>query len=130
MHHIQPVSTRSHHSTERADRRQPTGSTAITAVIAAQLRTGVSVNRPRDHSVRTPGLMLVDHRGMLAVMTHPRHQVTQPCAAGRRPGVARMAQIMKVQAARSDRGHRLWPARLPVEVSGGPFLGCAGGPLP
>jgi hypothetical protein len=43
--------------------------------------------------------------------------ITLPRAAGRRPGVARMAQIMKVQAAYSDRGHRLRPARLPVEVT-------------
>jgi hypothetical protein len=122
MHHIQPLPTRSRHSTERAinvplaDRRQPTGSATLTAIIAAQLGTGVSVNRPRDRSVRAAGLMLVDHRGMLAVMTHPRHQVTQPRTAGRRPGVARMSQIMKVQSARSDRGHRLRPARLPVEA--------------
>ena len=31
---------------------QPTGSTGVTAILTAQLGTGVSVNRPRDHSVR------------------------------------------------------------------------------
>jgi hypothetical protein len=44
---------------------------AAVAAIAAQFCVGVSVDRSRDHAVRTLGLMLVDDRGAVAVMTHP-----------------------------------------------------------
>jgi hypothetical protein len=34
--------------------------------------------------------VLVDHGGPFAVMTHPRHEVLETCAAGRRESVPGM----------------------------------------
>jgi hypothetical protein len=41
----------------------------------------VRVDRLRDLLVSALRLMLVDHRGAFAVVTHPCHQVTQPRSA-------------------------------------------------
>jgi len=44
------------------------------------------------------GLVLVDQRGVHAVMAHADHQVTQACTAGRSEDVAGMTKIMEGQA--------------------------------
>ncbi len=62
-------------------------------------------------------LMLVDHGRAPAVMAHPRHQVAQPRAAGRRELVSGMAEIVKVQSLGADRLHRMRPGGHLVEVA-------------
>jgi hypothetical protein len=99
-----------------ADRGQAVSGAAVT-VIAAQLGIGMSVDRPSNSGVRAPGLMLVDDRGSLAIVTHPGHQISQPGPAGRRPGIPDMAQVMKVQTGHTDGGHSLRPVRLAIEVA-------------
>ena len=77
----------------------------------------VGVDRAGDRLVRAARLVLVDHGRALAVVAHPRHQVPQARAAGRRERVARMPQIMKMQALGADRPHRVRPGRHLVEVA-------------
>jgi hypothetical protein len=61
--------------------------------------------------------MLVDHRGTLAVVPHPRHQVAQPGATAEPPGGSRYAEIMKVQAASADRPDGISSGRHLVEIA-------------
>jgi hypothetical protein len=63
-----------------------------------------------DGLVSTPCRVLVDDRSALAVVTHADHQVPESCAAGRREGVPRVAEIVKVQALGADGPRRVRPA--------------------
>ena len=64
----------------------------------------VRVDRIRDRLISAPGLVLVDHRGPVAVAPHPGHQVPEPGAAfGMVPGVAEVAEVQARQADRLDR---------------------------
>ena len=109
----------------------PGGAADIVSI--ALLGLNVSVDRVGDGGVGATCFVLVDDRGALAVVAHPRHQISKPHAAPGRPGVPRMPQIMEVQALRADRAYGMRPSRLPVEVPApqGPALGarkdqCAG----
>ena len=69
------------------------------AVTLALLGLDVEVDRIRDPLVSTACLVLVDQRGALTVVTHPRHQVLEPRAAGCREMGTSMPQVVEVQAA-------------------------------
>lgn len=83
---------------------------AATAAAAAVPGLDVRVEGVCDYLVRLAGLMLVDDRGPLAVVTHPRHQVRQPGAAAGGQVVSGVPEIVKVQAFRADRADRMRPA--------------------
>lgn len=51
---------------------------------------------------RASCLVLVDHRGPFAVVTHPGHEVPQPRAVGCREVVPGVPQIMEVQPIGAD----------------------------
>jgi hypothetical protein len=73
----------------------------------------VCVDRVRDRAVGAACLVLVDHRGAFAVMTHTGHQIAEP-------GSARRGEVvpgMKVQPLGSDGPDDVRPAGLLVEVS-------------
>jgi len=89
---------------------------ATVIVSLALLGLHVSVDRIGDGRIGATRLVLVDDRGTLAVVTHPRHQVFESHAAPGRPRVPRVPEIMKLQAFRADRPHSVRPGRLPVEV--------------
>jgi hypothetical protein len=91
------------------------GSATVIASLAL-LRPHMSVDRIGDGRVGAACFVLVDDRGALAVMAHPRHRVFEPHAARGRPRVPRVPEIMKVQAFRTDRPDGVRPGRLPVEV--------------
>jgi hypothetical protein len=57
----------------------------------------VGVDRVRDRRVGALGLVLVDHRGPLAVVSHPSHQVPEPGAAVGGELVPGVAQVVEVQ---------------------------------
>ena len=59
------------------------GGTIVVLLVRALLGTDVGVYRVRDRGIGTARLVLVDHGGPFAVMTHPRHEVLETCAAGR-----------------------------------------------
>ena len=69
------------------------------------------IHRLGDGLVSAACHVLVDDRSALTVMTHPRHQVPEARTAGRREGVARVAEIMKVQTLGADGPRRVRPAR-------------------
>jgi hypothetical protein len=56
------------------------------------------IDRIGDGTVGSARLVLVDHRGALAVVPHAGHQVTQPGTAASREMVAGVAQVVEVQA--------------------------------
>lgn len=89
---------------------------AVVVALISLLGLDMAVDGVRNRPVRSLGLVLVDQRGSLAVVPHPRHEVPQFRVAGRGEGVARMAQIMEVKALRGDWPHRLWPRRHLVEA--------------
>lgn len=68
------------------------------------LALDVRVDRVGDGLVRALGLVLVDHRRPLAVVTHPGRQVPEPGAAPRRDvsGVAKIVEMQASHAERSD----------------------------
>jgi hypothetical protein len=81
-------------------------------VTSSPFRLDVNIDGIGDPLIGSPGLMLVDHRGPLTVMTHTDHQVPKTGAAmclGRDviPGVAK---IMEVQAGQTNRRHYLRPS--------------------
>ena len=92
----------------------PRSATVIASL--ALLRLHVSVDRIGDGRIGAACFVLVDDRGALAVVAHPRHQVSKPDAAPGRPCVPRVPEIMKMQAFRADRAHSVRPGCLPVEV--------------
>ena len=47
--------------------------------------------------VRAARLMLVDHGGPLAVVTHAGHQILDPRAAGGSEGVTSVAKVVEMQ---------------------------------
>ena len=89
---------------------------AIISVSLALLRLHVSVDRIGDGCIGAACFVLVDDRGALAVVAHPRHQVSESHAAPGRPRVPRVPEIMEMQAFRADRADGVRPGRLPVEV--------------
>lgn len=62
----------------------------------------MGVDSPSDRAVSTACLVLVDHRGPFAVVTHPGHEVPQPRAVGCREVVPGVPQIMEVQPIGAD----------------------------
>ena len=70
------------------------------AIVLASLGLDMRVDRVRDRLVRAARLMLVDQRRALAVVTHPRHQVSQVRAAGRGELVSCVPEIKEVLASR------------------------------
>src|SRR6266851_7331391 len=77
----------------------------VVVIVVALLGLDVCVDGVGDRLVRAARLMLVDHGRSLAVVTHPRHEIPQARATGRRERVAGMAQIVKMQALGTDRLH-------------------------
>jgi hypothetical protein len=61
--------------------------------------------------------VLVDHRGQVAVVPHPGHQVPERGAALRRELVARVSEIVEVQARHADGRDGVRPAGHLVEVA-------------
>jgi len=61
--------------------------------------------------------VLVDDRGTLAVVAHPRHQILQARAAGCCEVVPGVPEIMEVQALGADRPDGVRPGRHLVEVA-------------
>jgi putative ATP-dependent endonuclease of OLD family len=61
-------------------------------------RPQLDVQGVGDRTVCRPGRVLVDDRRVHAVVTHPCHQVTRAHARLSRQGVARVAQVVEVQA--------------------------------
>jgi hypothetical protein len=70
---------------------------AVVVLVVGLLGLDVGVDRPRDRLVRAARFVLVDHGRSFAVVTHPRHEIPQARAAGRRERVSRMPQIVKMQ---------------------------------
>jgi hypothetical protein len=51
-----------------------------------------------DRPVSALRLMLVDECRTFAVVTHPRHQILKPGAAGCRERIARVAEIVEMES--------------------------------
>jgi hypothetical protein len=65
--------------------------------------------------------VLVDYRGTGGGMTHPMHQVSQIRAHCRGEVVARMPEIMEMEARQPNGCHGLRPTRGAQKASAGPF---------
>ena len=80
-------------------------------VVAALRLLGldVRVDGVRDRLVCAAGFVLVDHRGPVAVVPHPGHQVTERGAALGRKLVPGVAEVVDVKARHTDRFDRLRP---------------------
>jgi hypothetical protein len=59
-------------------------------------------------------LVLVDHGGSVAIVTHPRHEVLEACAAGRGERVSGIAQAVEMQTGRPNRCHDVRPFDCPA----------------
>ena len=66
----------------------------IRAALSPPLGLDMSVDRARDCLVSAPRLVLVDHRGTLAVVTHASHQVLDASPAGRCKRVPGVTQVV------------------------------------
>ena len=77
----------------------------------------VRVDRGRNQFIGTTSPVLVNDRGPFAVVPHPCHQVSQPCAAYSRKVIPGVAKIMEVQAFGTDRADRVRPGGHLVEVA-------------
>jgi hypothetical protein len=77
----------------------------------------VGVDGARNSQVSPTGLVLIDDRGALAVVAHPRHQILQARAAGCREVIPGMPEIMKVQARCAYRMDGVRPGGHLVEVA-------------
>ena len=92
-----------------ARRDQRACGAVIVVSIGVLLSLDMRVDRLRNRLVSTLCLMLVDHRGAFAVVAHPRHQISQARTALGRQVIARMTEIMKVQALSADCAHGVRP---------------------
>jgi hypothetical protein len=62
----------------------------------------VNVNGIRDFFIGAVRLVLVDHGGPFAVVAHPGHQVPEPRAAAGGEVVARVSEVMEMQAVQAE----------------------------
>jgi hypothetical protein len=63
------------------------------------LSLGVRIDRARDRGVCAACLVLVDDCSSLAIVAHPRHQVTESGTAGRRPSITALGFLLGDQRA-------------------------------
>jgi hypothetical protein len=89
----------------------------VVAVVPGSLGVYVSVDGVGDGGVGAACLVLVDERGAFAVVTHPGHEIPEPCAACRRKCVPSVSQVVEMQTRCSDRRDGLRPGRGAVEVA-------------
>jgi hypothetical protein len=71
----------------------------------------VGIDRIGDGGIGTACLMLVDHRGAFAVVSHAGYQVAEPGTANGGEVVASVAQVVKVQALGLERAGQKTPDR-------------------
>ena len=76
-------------------------------IVVSPLGLDMGVDGVGDPLVSATRLVLVDHRGPLAVMPHPCHQVLETCSAVGGELVSGMAQVVEVQARQAE-GPTAW----------------------
>src|ERR1022692_3155831 len=76
---------------------QCTGGPVLIVAALGLLALDMRVDRIGDRLVSALSLMLVDHRGPLAVVAHPGHQVPEPGAAPGREVVTGVAKVVEMQ---------------------------------
>jgi len=96
---------------------KPTSRAVIVVSGVGSLAFNAGVNGAGDGLVCTKRLVLVDERGPLTVVTHPHHAIPKTHAAPGREVIARMPQVVEMQAFSSYRSHGIRPSGLAVEVS-------------
>ena len=88
---------------------QCAGRPVLVVAAAGLLGLDVRVDGVCDRLVSALGLVLVDHRGSFAVVSHPGHQVPEPGAAVGRELVSRVPQVVEMQAGHADPLDRVRP---------------------
>jgi hypothetical protein len=100
-----------------ARRDQDPGRAVVIAVVFALLALDVGVDCVRNELVGAAGHVLVDHRGPLAVVSHPGHQVSKRGAALRRELVPGVPEVVEVQPRHVDGRDGMRPGGHLVEVT-------------
>src|SRR5579875_1221864 len=103
-------------SMQLAHRHEHASQAVVIVSVTDPLRCDVRVDGTCDELIGAAGPVLVDQRGSLAVVPHPRHEIFEPGAADSREVVPRMPQVVEVQALRADRPDSMRPGRHLVEV--------------